>query len=87
MVWFAGVCKACSGKDIASAGRLGEYQERFAHDLDPMLPSAPQTLGDMTEKLKVYALCSNASHSSRLKAHRIVCRGWAGLAGHAGVYD
>lgn len=49
----AGVCKACSSRDAVSAGRLAHFQQQFAKDLDPASPTAPQTLGDMTNRLKV----------------------------------
>ena len=50
---FAGVCKACGSRDAAGAGKLAHFQQQFARDLDPTLPGAPQTLGDMTDRLKV----------------------------------
>lgn len=49
----AGVCKACGSRDTASAGKLAHYQQQFAKDLDPASPGAPQTLGEMTDRLKV----------------------------------
>lgn len=48
----AGVCKACGSRDT-SAGKLARLQQQFAQDLEPSSPGAPQTLGDMTERLKV----------------------------------
>lgn len=49
-----GVCKACSSRDVAAAGagKLAHYQQQFAKDLDPASAAAPQTLGEMTERLK-----------------------------------
>ena len=49
----AGVCKACGSRDSAGGGRLAHFQQQFAKDLDPTSPSAPQTLGEMTDRLKV----------------------------------
>ena len=49
----AGVCKACSNKDAVVSGRMGQYQLQFSHDLDPGSSAAAQTIGEMTEKLKV----------------------------------
>jgi hypothetical protein len=50
---FAGVCKACENRDATGAGKLARFQQLFAKDLDPASPTAPQTLGDMTDRLKV----------------------------------
>ena len=52
---LAGVCKACGAREGGGGaqGRIGQYQLQFARDLDPASPSSPQTLGEMTERLKV----------------------------------
>ncbi|KAL4439666.1 hypothetical protein ABPG75_002667 [Micractinium tetrahymenae] len=49
---LAGVCKACGSRDAAGAAKLAHFQQQFAKDLDPASPAAPQTLGDMTDRLK-----------------------------------
>ena len=48
-----GVCKACSSRDATVGGKMAHFQQQFAKDLDPASPSTPQTLGEMTERLKV----------------------------------
>jgi hypothetical protein len=53
LTMLAGVCKACSSREAGSGGKLAQFQQQFAKDLDPTLPSSPQTLGEMTERLKV----------------------------------
>ena len=58
---FAGVCNACSARDAPGASRLAQLQQKFAKDLDPSLPGAPQTLGDMTERLKVGNQCCGSN--------------------------
>lgn len=47
------MCKACENRDATGAGKLARFQQLFAKDLDPASPCAPQTLGDMTDRLKV----------------------------------
>ncbi len=60
------MCKACGSRDT-SAGKLARFQQQFAQDLEPSSPGAPQTLGDMTDRLKVgaflaFCLSCNAEH-------------------------
>lgn len=59
------VCKACGGKDgaTASPGSVAQshtqpnrYQYEFARDLDPQSPSAPKTLGELGQRLKGWRL-------------------------------
>ena len=51
----AGVCRACSNRDATGSGKLVHFQQQFARDLDPASPTCPQTLGEMTERLKARA--------------------------------
>lgn len=66
----AGVCKACGSRDT-SAGKLARFQQQFAQDLEPSSPGAPQTLGDMTERLKVGAGITKCAPNSLLS--RLLC--------------
>jgi transformation/transcription domain-associated protein len=65
---LAGVCKACLSKDPAAAAggssntwaNWARYAAEFSRDLDPTSDSAPQTLGELTERLKGWRMMLEA---------------------------
>ncbi len=51
---ISGVCQACFKDGSSRSGRLAlHHQEQFLRDLSPDSPTFPQTLGHLTESLKV----------------------------------
>jgi hypothetical protein len=62
------VCKACGSRDAAGAGKLAHFQQQFAKDLDPASPAATQTLGEMTDRLKVHGARQRRGMSARQRS-------------------
>ena len=75
-VRHAGVCKACGSRDAVSAGKLAHLQQQFAKDLDPGSPAAPQTLGEMTDRLKVGRSSGWHGWNKQAIVACLVCRWW-----------
>jgi transformation/transcription domain-associated protein len=74
---LAGVCKACVNKDHAGGtssntwANWARYATGFSRDLDPTSESAPQTLGELTERLKGWRMMLEAviedTHAALIK--------------------